>query len=81
MNGNLVLGLQMMLIGMGFVLAFLCLLICAMSTMSKVVRYLNTIFPEAVEEVKKGVKKAVIDEESVIAAAIASVIAKSNKAL
>lgn len=79
MNENLVLGLQMMGIGMGFVLCFLCLLIVSMMIMSKVVGYLNKIFPEAVEEVKKIAKKAV-DDDSVIAAVIAAVLAKSNKA-
>lgn len=79
MNENLVLGLQMMGIGMGFVLCFLCLLIVSMMIMSKVVGYLNKIFPEAVEEVKKIAKK-VADDDSVIAAVIAAVLAKSNKA-
>ncbi len=75
MNENLVLGLQMMGIGMGFVLCFLCILIFSMMIMSKVVGYLNKIFPEAVEEVKKVAKK-VVDDDSVIAAVIAAVIAK-----
>lgn len=76
MNENLVLGLQMMCIGMGFVLAFLCVLIGSMSIMSKVVGYLNKIFPEAVEEVKKTAKKIATDDDSVIAAVIAAVMAK-----
>ncbi|MCM1009804.1 MAG: OadG family protein [Fusobacterium sp.] len=76
MNENLVLGLQMMGIGMGFVLCFLCLLIFSMMVMSKVVGYLNKIFPEAVEEVKKVAKKVAGDEDSVIAAVIAAVVAK-----
>ena len=77
MNENLVLGLQMMGIGMGFVLCFLCLLIFSMMVMSKVVGYLNKIFPEAVEEVKKVAKK-VVDDDSVIAAVIAAVVAKKG---
>jgi len=78
MNENLwILGLQMMLIGMGFVLSFLCLLIFSMSVMSKVVGYLNKIFPEAVEEVKKVAKK-VADDDSAIAVAIAAVMAKGK---
>ena len=79
MNENLVLGLQMMGIGMGFVLCFLCLLIFSMMIMSKVVGYLNKIFPEAVEEVKKVAKK-VVDDDSAIAAAIAAVVALGKKA-
>lgn len=77
MNENLLLGLQMMGIGMGFVICFLCVLIAGMAIMSKVVGYLNKLFPEAVEEVKKAVKKAA-DEDSVIAAVIAAVMAKKN---
>lgn len=75
MNENLLLGLQMMGIGMGFVLCFLCVLIVGMMLMSKVVGHLNKIFPEAVEEVKKVAKK-VVDDDSVIAAVIAAVMAK-----
>lgn len=65
------LGLQMMCIGMGFVLCFLCMLIISMMVMSKVVGYLNKIFPEAVEEPKKQNKPAGDDTE--IAIAIAAV--------
>lgn len=79
MNENLwLLGFQMMLIGMGFVLCFLCVLIAAMMVMSKVVGYLNKIFPEAVEEVKKAAKKIATDDDSVIAAVIAAVVAKKG---
>ena len=67
------LGLQMMCIGMGFVLCFLCILIVSMIVMSKVVGYLNKIFPEAVETPKKQVKSS-NDEE--IAVAIAAVVAR-----
>lgn len=74
---SLVLGGQMMLIGMGFVLFFLCLLIGAMLVMSKVVGYLNTIFPEPVAEVKKSGKKSnTASEDEAIAVAIAAVMAK-----
>ncbi len=79
MNETVVLGLQMMAIGMGFVIAFLCIMIVGMAIMSKVVGYLNKLFPEAVEEVKKVAKK-VADDNSAIAIAIAAVLAKSKKA-
>lgn len=80
MNGEMtIVGLQMMGIGMGFVLCFLCVLIFGMQIMSKVVGYLNKIFPEAVTEVKKVAKK-VMDDDSAIAVAIAAVLAKSKKA-
>lgn len=77
MNENVVLGLEMLLIGMGFVLAFLCLLIAGMVLMSKVVTYLNKVFPEAVEEVKKVAKKT-MEDDSVVAAVIAAVLAKKS---
>ena len=77
MNENVVLGIEMLLIGMGFVLAFLCILIAGMATMSKVVGYLNKIFPEAVEEVKKVAKKAA-EDDYVIAAVIAAVLTKKG---
>jgi len=65
-------GLQMMCIGMGFVLCFLCILIVSMIVMSKVVGYLNKIFPEAVETPKKQVKAS---DDVEIAVAIAAVVA------
>jgi len=64
------LGIQMMCIGMGFVLCFLCMLIVSMVIMSKVVGYLNKIFPEAVEEPKKPSKTG---DDTEIAIAIAAV--------
>lgn len=67
------LGLQMMCIGMGFVLCFLCIMIFAMMIMSKVVGYLNKIFPEAVEEPKKQIKSG---DDAEIAVAIAAVVAR-----
>jgi len=79
MNETTVIGLQMMGIGMGFVICFLCMLIFAMIIMSKVVGYLNRIFPEAVTEVKKVAKK-VVEDDSAIAIAIAAVLAKGKKA-
>lgn len=79
MNETVVVGLQMMGIGMGFVICFLCVMIVGMIVMSRVVGYLNQLFPEAVAEVKKVVKN-VADDDSAIAVAIAAVLAKGNKA-
>ena len=62
-------GLSAMLIGMGTVLSFLCLMILAMFIMSKTVRKLNEIFPEAVP-VSAGAKRITSNDDSEIAAAI-----------
>lgn len=75
---NLNIGLILMGMGMGFVLVFLTILIFAMGIMSKVVGYLNKIFPEAVEEVKTTVKKASASVDEAIAVAIAAIMAKKN---
>ena len=75
---NLENGLALMLIGMGTVLAFLTLLIIAMNIMSKVVGWLNKIFPEAVEEVKSTAKKVASSVDEAIAVAIAAIMAKRN---
>ena len=76
MNEILTEGLSVMLVGMGTVLTFLCLLILSMNVMSKVVLYLNTIFPEVVPQTAgaKKVKTASNDEE--IAVAILSAMLK-----
>ena len=72
-------GLALLLIGMGTVLAFLTLLIIAMSIMSKVVGWLNKIFPEAVEEVKSTAKKVASNVDEAIAVAIAAIMAQRSK--
>ena len=74
--GNLENGLILLVMGMGFVLTFLVILICSMGIMSKFVGYLNKIFPEAVEEVKTTVKKASSGIEDAIAVALAAIMAK-----
>lgn len=75
---NLENGLALLLIGMGTVLAFLTLLIFCMGIMSKVVGWLNKLFPEATEEVKSAVKKAASNVEDAIAVAIAAIMAKRS---
>lgn len=75
MTEHLIEGLTLLGLGMGFVLCFLCILIAAMHVMSAIVRYLNKIFPEAVEVVEKKAS-SLADEGAVIAAAIAAVFAK-----
>ena len=71
MNELLVEGLSAMLIGMGTVLSFLCLMIISMFIMSKVVRRLNEIFPEAVTATTTA-KVSVKSDDSEVAAAIAA---------
>ena len=68
---NLGNGLALLALGMGFVLAFLCILIFLMGIMSKVVLWLNKIFPEAVEEVSSTAKKVASNVVEAIAVAIA----------
>jgi len=75
MNELLVEGLSVMLIGMGTVLSFLCLMIISMFIMSKVVRKLNEIFPEAVPAVKSAVPVKTDDSE-VAAAVVAAMFRK-----
>lgn len=75
---NLENGLALLAIGMGFVLSFLFLLILGMSLMSKIVIYLNKIFPEAVEEVKTTAKNVSSNIDEAIAVAIAAIMAKRN---
>ena len=73
MNETVIEGLSLLGLGMGFVLSFLCVMICAMFVMSKCVRYLNTIFPEAVEVTdKKSVVKTIGDDAAIALAIVAS---------
>ena len=75
---NLENGLALLAIGMGFVLSFLCLLIIGMGIMSKIVQYLNKIFPEAVEDVQSTAKKVASNVDEAIAVAIAAIMAKRS---
>ena len=70
MNELLIEGLSAMLIGMGTVLSFLCLMIISMFIMSKIVRKLNEIFPEAVPQVASAKKVIAAGDDSEVAAAI-----------
>lgn len=76
MSENLMLGLTLMAIGMGTVLAFLCILIASMRIMSKIVLYLNEIFPEKVEVTTSAKKSASNSDEEAIAVALAAIMAK-----
>ncbi|MBO6086978.1 OadG family protein [bacterium] len=73
MNETILEGLSLMGLGMGFVLSFLCVMILAMTIMSKIVRYLNTIFPETVEVTdKKSVSKSIGDDAAIALAIVAA---------
>ena len=76
MNELLIEGLSAMLIGMGTVLSFLCLMIVSMTIMSKVVRKLNEIFPEAVPQTAGPSKKISSGDDSEIASAIVAAMFK-----
>ncbi len=70
MNETLVQGISVMCIGMGTVLAFLCITICSMFVMSNVVGKLNQIFPEVVPQAAGGKIRKTISDDAEIAAAI-----------
>ena len=77
MNELLIEGLSAMLIGMGTVLSFLCLMIISMFIMSKIVRKLNEIFPEAIPATAN-VKKAISSDDSEVAAAIVAAMFRKS---
>ena len=71
MNEILSEGIAMMLIGMGTVLMFLCIMIVSMNVMSWAVAKINEVFPEPVLQTAGGAKKKTSDgDDSEIAAAI-----------
>ena len=78
MNELLVEGLSAMLIGMGTVLSFLCLMIGAMFIMSKVVRRLNEIFPEAVPAAAAAKKTSSADGAEIAAAVAAAMFGRGR---
>lgn len=69
-------GLALMGIGMGFVFAFLVIMIYSMNGMSKAVSALNELFPEEVKVAVKPGKRSNVSEDEAIAVAIA--VAKSR---
>ena len=70
MNEILSEGIAMMLIGMGTVLMFLCIMIVSMNVMSWAVGKINEVFPEPVLQPAGGKKRVADGDESEIAAAI-----------
>lgn len=76
MSENFMIGLTLMAIGMGTVLTFLCILIASMRIMSKIVLYLNKVFPEKIEVTNTTRKTATNSDEESIAVALAVIMAK-----
>ena len=76
MNETLADGLTLMVIGMGTVLLFLCLMIVSMTIMSKVVIWLNKIFPEAVPQLATAKKTAAGNDEEIAVAILAAMFKK-----
>ena len=76
MNQVLSEGLAMMLIGMGTVLMFLCIMIVAMNVMSWAVAKINEIFPAPVTVTGGGKKAVKASDDSEIAAAIVAALFK-----
>ena len=76
MSENFMIGLTLMAIGMGTVLAFLCILIASMRIMSKIVLYLNKVFPEKIEVTNTTKKVATNSDEESIAVALAAIMAR-----
>lgn len=75
MNGSLLLeGISVMCIGMGTVVAFLCVTILAMFIMSTVVGKLNKLFPEAIPQTAGGARKSATSNDEEVAVAILSAI-------
>lgn len=76
---NLGNGLALLALGMGFVLAFLCILIFLMTLMSKVVLWLNKIFPETIEDAAAVAKKVSANVDEAIAVAIAAIMSQRRQ--
>ena len=69
-------GFSMMLVGMGTVLIFLCIMICAMFIMSATVKKINEIFPEPILAASGTKKQIKSSDDSEIAAAIVAALFK-----
>ena len=69
-------GLTLLGLGLGFVMSFLCILIAGMHGMSADVGYLNKIFPEKVEVVEKKSASKTQNDDAAIAVALAAILAR-----
>lgn len=78
MTEKLLEGLILMVIGMGVVVCFLYVMILVMMIMTKVVGYLNKLFPVQTEEIVTKTKKISQNVDEAIALALAAVVARKN---
>ncbi len=78
MTEKLLEGLILMIIGMGVVVCFLYVMILVMMIMTKVVGYLNKLFPVQTEEIVTKTKKISQNVDEAIALALAAVVARKN---
>ena len=76
MSENLIEGLTLLAMGMGFVLTFLCVMIFSMRVMSFIVGYLNKIFPVAVEGNDKKLSGKQTDDAALALALAAAILNK-----
>lgn len=73
-------GSLIMVIGMGTVFFFLVVMIFAMETSAKVLKFVNKFMPEEVEEIKTSAKKnATTDNDADIALAIACALERGRQ--
>lgn len=77
MNENLIEGLTLLAMGMGFVLTFLCTMIVSMHIMSAIVDYLNKIFPVVSEVPEKKSSLKTSGDDAAVALALAAAIIKN----
>lgn len=75
---NLKDGVVLLVLGMGFVFAFLYIMVLVMNAMSAFIKQLNKIFPEEIEIVEKKGARQNISEDEAVAVAIAVAVAKSG---
>ena len=75
-TANIADALNLMVIGMGTVLVFLCIMILVMYMMSKSVIFLNKYFPAEIPEVVKKTSKKVTDDADIAVALLAAMLKK-----
>lgn len=72
-------GCFIMIIGMGFVYFFICIMIWVMEIVAKCIKLINKYFPEQIEEETQQSKKKAATNDAEIALAIACAFAKRRK--